>query len=72
MVSFIAGGDPKVLSEYIVKNRGIIPTSAKDALLNYKQVQLRELHSRGCSKADQRIQYPANSKSTPSKAGTLE
>ena len=29
-----------MLSEYIVKNRGIIPTSAKDALLNYKQVQL--------------------------------
>ncbi|KAK9794957.1 hypothetical protein WJX73_003179 [Symbiochloris irregularis] len=33
------GGDPKVLSEYIVKNRGIIPSSAKDAVANYKQVE---------------------------------
>ena len=31
-------GDPKVLSEYIVKNRGIVPSSAKDALENYRQV----------------------------------
>ena len=33
------GGDPKVLSEYIVKNRGIIPSNAKDAMLNYRQVE---------------------------------
>ena len=33
------GGDPKVLSEYIVKNRGIIPSSAKDAVTNYHQVE---------------------------------
>ena len=36
---FPLGGDPKVLSEYIVKNRGIIPSSAKDAVANYKQVE---------------------------------
>ncbi|KAK9830159.1 hypothetical protein WJX72_010056 [[Myrmecia] bisecta] len=33
------GGDPKVLSDYIVKNRGIIPGSAKDAIDNYHQVE---------------------------------
>ena len=27
-----------MLSEYIVKNRGIVPSSAKDALENYRQV----------------------------------
>ncbi|KAL3162062.1 hypothetical protein ABBQ38_009126 [Trebouxia sp. C0009 RCD-2024] len=34
------GGDPKVLSDYIVKNRGIMPGSARDAYDQYREVEL--------------------------------
>ncbi|KAA6419998.1 MAG: UDP-Glycosyltransferase superfamily isoform 1 [Trebouxia sp. A1-2] len=33
------GGDPKVLSDYIVKNRGIMPGSARDAYDQYREVE---------------------------------
>eukprot|EP00891_Asterochloris_glomerata_P004480 jgi/Astpho2/4480/e_gw1.00067.94.1_t len=33
------GGRPEVLSDYIVKNRGIFPGSAKDAYDNYSEVE---------------------------------
>lgn len=33
------GGDPVVLSDYIVRNRGVIPSSAADAMTNMAEVQ---------------------------------
>ena len=60
-----------MLSEYIVKNRGIIPTSAKDALLNYKQVQPYAF-SRGIAMGvPKQISQPCRIK-TPINVGLLE
>lgn len=47
------GGDPKVLSDYIVKNRGIMPGSARDAYDQYREVEFIVMSTyRACTEAD--------------------